>query len=81
MRQACPSWSSCLQVVPEETTEWNPLIAPQAMVTNIMGQSGPAAGQSAGRNPVVAAAVRWGAVTSVPARPSTMVRKRTKEDR
>ena len=34
------SLSSCLAVVPEETREWKPEIAPQAMVVNRTGNTG-----------------------------------------
>ncbi len=38
---ASRSWSSCLEVVPEPTREWNPEIAPQAMVINRAGNTVP----------------------------------------
>ena len=41
MKRASVSLSSILGVVPEETSEWNPEIAPQAMVTNRKGNSLP----------------------------------------
>jgi hypothetical protein len=40
MRRASLSLFSCLAVVPDDTSEWNPLIVPQAMVTNNSGNSG-----------------------------------------
>ena len=40
MVRASVSLSSCFAVVPEETSEWNPLMVPQAMVTNSRGNSG-----------------------------------------
>ena len=39
--RAWHSWASCLPVVPPATSEWNPEIAPQAMVMNIIGQIRP----------------------------------------
>ena len=47
--------SSCLDVVPDETKPWNPLIAPQAIVTNKKGIIG---GESAGIWTI--GAVIWG---------------------
>jgi hypothetical protein len=46
---------SCFAVVPEETSEWNPLIVPHAMVTNSIGNSGNGATASTPRNPSNAA--------------------------
>ena len=37
---ASVSLSSCLEVVPEETREWKPEMAPQAMVVNRTGKMG-----------------------------------------
>ena len=37
---ASVSLSSCLEVVPEETREWKPEMAPQAMVVNSTGNTG-----------------------------------------
>ena len=38
MCRASFSLSSCLEVVPEATSEWKPEIAPQAIVTNNAGK-------------------------------------------
>ncbi len=44
MRRASLSLSICLAVVPEETSEWKPLTAPQAMTMKrkgmMLGESG-----------------------------------------
>ena len=37
---ASVSLSSCLEVVPEDTREWKPEMAPQAMVVNRTGNTG-----------------------------------------
>ena len=42
MKRASLSRLSSLGVVPEEMSEWNPEIAPQAMVTNTKGNNLPA---------------------------------------
>ena len=44
IRRASLSLFTCLEVVPDETSPWNPLIAPQAMVTKSMGKIGGAPG-------------------------------------
>ena len=41
MRLASPSRLHCLAVVPDETRQWKPEMAPQAMVTNIIGHISP----------------------------------------
>ncbi len=40
MTRASDSWLSCFDVVPEETSEWKPLMVPHAMVMNSSGNSG-----------------------------------------
>src|SRR3989442_13699583 len=51
MRRASRSFASIFGVVPEATSEWNPEIAPQAIVMNAKGNSLPA---STGPSPSVA---------------------------
>ena len=41
MKRASVSFHSIFGVVPDETSEWKPEIAPQAMVTNRKGKSLP----------------------------------------
>jgi hypothetical protein len=38
MKRASVSPAICLAVVPEETSEWNPLAAPQAMMMKTKGK-------------------------------------------
>ncbi len=40
MTRASDSWFSCFDVVPDETSEWKPLMVPHAMVMNSSGNNG-----------------------------------------
>ena len=53
--------------------EWKPEIAPQAMVTNIIGQMGPARAHSVGTRPWKGEAWNDGPVMRMPRRPSPIV--------
>src|SRR2546423_14555169 len=57
MRRASRSFASIFGVVPEAMSEWNPEMAPQAIVMNANGNSLPA---STGPSPSVANGVRAG---------------------
>ena len=67
IRQAWASLSSCLQVVPEDTTEWKPEMAPQAMVIKRKGKMG---GASPGALVLMAGATRGGWARNRPSAPS-----------
>ena len=61
MKRVCRSFSMSFGVVPDEMSAWNPDRAPQAIVTNRNGKSGPA---NTGPRPVLPNSVRAGTVIS-----------------
>ncbi len=64
---ACDSRSIILGVVPEATSEWNPEIAPQAIVMKTKGKSGPGMiGPPPAMKPVTRGISIVGAITITP---------------
>ena len=75
---ACDSWAIIFGVVPDDTSEWKPEMAPQAIVMNRNGNRGPGMiGPPPAMNPVTAGMCRSGArmitpIASSPMTPSFM---------
>ncbi len=74
MSRASPSWRSILGVVPDATSAWKPLMAPQAIVMNAKGNSLPAnTGPVPSMNLVRAGSLSGGSTTRIVTARSRMV--------